>query len=384
MTPRQAGGRAAEGTRLLIVCHGEGRGREGVFIEDVLAIMRETRPDLFARTRVYRTGGPVPDALPDLSAVLFWLADPVAEMYPACYDDAVRIAALARARGARLLNPPDALSNTIKSRQAAIWQRHGLPCAAAKTAPDRTALLRLLPKLRYPIVLRYDESHMQISMYVLRCLPHGIARAFKMRYPAVVLDFVDARAAWRAAGDDSLYAAHHHKKRAMVFGEIVFNNHLVFSPRPIVSSDASLFRQERTQLVRWLDRAGVRRSPLDEAIRADIDFALGPPEHAEVLVRAVRALGLDMAAVDYSSLPDGGLVIWEANPYFHLRHWEKMKAGAGRSMERRNPRFYHAAIDLLAAAAGMAGRPRDACILRAAPGDPAQTPGNMPDQRRDR
>ncbi|MCB9962837.1 MAG: hypothetical protein H6846_11955 [Hyphomonas sp.] len=34
--------------------------------------------------------------------------------------------------------------------------------------------------------------------------------------------------------------------------------------------------------------------------------------------RAVQELGLDFAAVDYSIRPDGGPILWEANPYFYL------------------------------------------------------------------
>ena len=34
--------------------------------------------------------------------------------------------------------------------------------------------------------------------------------------------------------------------------------------------------------------------------------------------RAVRELGLDFAAVDYSIRPDGSPILWEANPYFYL------------------------------------------------------------------
>ncbi|HCE23996.1 MAG TPA: hypothetical protein DF282_16005, partial [Hyphomonas sp.] len=41
---------------------------------------------------------------------------------------------------------------------------------------------------------------------------------------------------------------------------------------------------------------------------------------AQELVKAVRALGLDFAAVDYSIRPEGHIIIWEANPYFWLPH----------------------------------------------------------------
>ena len=36
------------------------------------------------------------------------------------------------------------------------------------------------------------------------------------------------------------------------------------------------------------------------------------------MARAAKVLGLEVAAIDYSTYPDGSVVLWEANPYFYL------------------------------------------------------------------
>jgi hypothetical protein len=55
-----------------------------------------------------------------------------------------------------------------------------------------------------------------------------------------------------------------------------------------------------------------------EALLVDRAYAEAAPERPELFVRATRALGLEWAAIDYSTLADGGVILWEANPYFTL------------------------------------------------------------------
>lgn len=311
--------------------------------------MRERRPSLHRRTEIHRTGD-APPSLDDVGAVFFWLGDPLKELYPECYRDAATIAHEASRRGARLINPPDALSNAIKSRQSAIWSQNGVPCAKAWPAPSRHALNALASAIPYPAILRFDEGHAQHSMVVCRMPEDVEAAADHLRYPAVALEFIDARATWRARAPTSIYAKFFHKKRAMVFGDAVINNHVLFSKNPLVSGRSATLARDKLPHNKLLRRIGLRRWRYQEALREDRTFAFSPPQHADVLRRAVRSLGLDIAAIDYASCADGSIVVWEANPYFYLRHWSEISLGDGRALDKRNPRFYDAALDVLSEA----------------------------------
>lgn len=104
---------------ILIVVHGPGRGR-GVPTGNVfMKRLQATDPAFAARFRVHETGSGAAN-LTNVDLVLFWLGDPLREKYPACFMEAMEIAAAARSANIRILNSPEALSNTTKTRQSAI------------------------------------------------------------------------------------------------------------------------------------------------------------------------------------------------------------------------------------------------------------------------
>src|SRR5512146_2158218 len=92
---------------VLLVRHGPGRGRLDNYGNGWLKRLARTGPDLRRRIRIHETGSGDSPSLDDVAAVVFLLADPVRELYPACYAEASAIAAAATARGIRLVNPPD-------------------------------------------------------------------------------------------------------------------------------------------------------------------------------------------------------------------------------------------------------------------------------------
>ena len=110
---------------ILIVRHGPGRGRIPGYCEHVLEWIRSERRDLGARVRVHETGsGPV--ELDGVSAVFFWLADPLEIRYPDCYAEAMGIQEEAARRSIRVLNPPWALAEYGKSHQHGRWAAAGI------------------------------------------------------------------------------------------------------------------------------------------------------------------------------------------------------------------------------------------------------------------
>jgi hypothetical protein len=102
-------------------------------MEPVFEALARRSPALAARVRIHETGAPAP-SLDGVAAVVFWLADPLRERFPACFEEAVALAAEARRRGVPIVNPPESLSNTVKSRQARRWREAGFDTHQAPPA----------------------------------------------------------------------------------------------------------------------------------------------------------------------------------------------------------------------------------------------------------
>ncbi|MGH9198322.1 MAG: hypothetical protein ACRD1T_21635, partial [Acidimicrobiia bacterium] len=113
---------------VLIVRHGEGRGRGANpnYMHRALDHLQLMRPDLHRRLVFHYTGNPSP-SLAGTVAIVFWLKNPLRVGYPACYEEAVRIAEEARKESIPLINPPDALADFNKSRQGRLWRAAGIP-----------------------------------------------------------------------------------------------------------------------------------------------------------------------------------------------------------------------------------------------------------------
>lgn len=331
---------------VLIVRHGPGRGRELAILPLVEAHIASARPSFRSRLKIFETGSERP-SLDGVGAILFLLGDPLKELYPDCYADAVAIAEAGASRKIRLLNPPQNLSNSIKSRQAELWRKAGLPCAAARVIRSSADLEPAMAALGLPIILRSDDKHVQEGVRVCKRVKHVDEAKLTLQTPAVALQLIDVRAKWRAVAPDSVMARYHHKKRSMVYGDTVVNNHVFFSSTPIVGRTTSTFLADTKRPRSWLRRLGVGRTRWLDTIAADYEYFHSPPEAPETMLRAVKVLGLDFAAIDYASLPNGEVVLWEANPYAHLPPWQHGVAADPRRIRERTSRQIEIVVDWL-------------------------------------
>lgn len=317
--------------RVLLVRHGEGRGRIDGYMDRPLAFLREHAPALRSRIRVHETGEGPPPELAGIRGVVFFLADPLEELYPRCYREAMAIAERARERDLPVLNGPERLSNTRKGRQARLWREAGLPTPPGRRVRRRRELLAAADDFGLPLLLRSEIDHATRGLRLLETEEeleaYDPAGAWMVASP-----LVDARATYRGtepAGwqertlHPELWRRYHHKKRAYVVGERVIPFHLFFSEHPVVSLASSLYGPWRG----WLLGAGHIPWPLsglalrDERIVAAIEeekqfFRRGLAAGTEQLLRrAATTLGLDYAALDYATRADGTVVLWEANAH---------------------------------------------------------------------
>jgi hypothetical protein len=330
---------------ILIVGHGPGRGRSVPTGDVFFARLQRTDPELASRVAFYATGGLLP-SLNGVALVVFWLGDPLRQKYPSCYAEAIDIASAAARRGIAIINSPQGLSNTSKGRQAELWTKAGIPSADARCIATARDLPTVFASLGGPCLLRGDETHADRTIRVLKTQVDADLATVSLAPPAALIRVHDIRAEYRAAGADpsSLYARFHHKARAFVFRGEVKASHLFFGREIAVGLSNCLFVREARPRRKLLRLFGFRRRLFDDMIAEDIAYFNSSLPYKEVLVKGVAALGLDVAAVDYSIRPDGTPILWEANPYFWLPRGEESVLSAERLAVGR----VNASIDWLA------------------------------------
>jgi hypothetical protein len=338
--------RATDGERILFVRHGPGRGphiRLSRFRPKIYQPMLDEfairYPELRQAIDVWETGT-APPPLDKYAAVVCVLCDPLRELYPECYRDASAVAEQANRLGIRVVNPPDALSNSIKSRQADLLTRAGIPTPKHVAFRNRQELVDAVRQVQFPAIVRADLLHAQQSMRLCRTAEEVLAlREESIAYPGAIAELVDTREGFRKTMPGTPWATHFHKKRAFVFGEHVVNNHVFFGNSPIVGGKTSTFGhyQSLNPIRRMLANAACR-----EHIELDYAYFRKGEEHSDQLRKVSKALGQEFVAIDYSCTADGGIVVWEANPHFCLYPWPFEVLARQRRLRERHGRFHEA------------------------------------------
>jgi hypothetical protein len=313
---------------------------------EALDWIREHRPELSRRVRVHETGDPLPN-LGGVRAIAFLLADPLREWHPHCYAEALDLATKAEQLGLAIVNPPQALSNTIKSTQARLWMQAGIPTPAVSRFRSLEELHEAACEHGFPLVMRGDEKHSQDGTRVFwRREDLESFRLIDLPDPGAAGPLVDTRVGYRGARADSIWARYYHKKRVLVLGPRIRTKHVFFSTDPIVGAKTFTFGRYR-----WRSRLGlpVLLSRDERAmVEADVDHWRNGIVEGDLMRRAMSVLGLQFAAIDYSTLADGTPILWEANPYFSLPRREDLMLPRYRGGARlRLSSYYEAIADFL-------------------------------------
>jgi hypothetical protein len=309
---------AADRSRILLVRHGKGRGRDYKYNQEFVRWAEAARPELWDRLRLHFTGEP-PPCLDGVGAVVFWVGDPLRERYPEEYAECSAIARRARQEGIRIANPPDALSNARKGLMSELWRAAGIPTPPCHPFQDLPTFESAVRRTAFPSIARGTCLHAQEHIRVFAEPEEALdASVETLPLPGVLSPLVDTRSGHREEDPSALAARFYHKKRVMVWGDVVVPWHLYFSEDPVIGDSASTLLGPSRIRTGWRSWMRGQPEPARSALEAERAFIRAAPESPELFRRAVRVLGLDFAAVDYATPARDELVLWEANPYPYL------------------------------------------------------------------
>lgn len=268
---------------LFIVAESDEPGKPcGYFYTEWLAWTAQHDPDLHSRVRLNH----LPTALSVKPAAFHaWIQDPVRERSESVFRQLEGLERSARRRGANIIQPVAALSNSLRAEQFERLTRAGL--RSPRVVQVDADFANDLGGLSLPIVVREDWGHGK-QMLRLDSRAEVVAWLDSLTPSTrrhVAVEYIETQS------PDSYYR----KYRYLLFGDRGVCRHLVFSPR---------------WEVRPWDRVLT-----DDTIAEELRYVSGSCGAHEVFDLARRELEFDIAAFDYSFDASGGIVVWEVNPY---------------------------------------------------------------------
>jgi hypothetical protein len=243
--------------------------------------------------------------LADVRLVVNFLPDPLGR-FPNFLLWASEIERRALRQGCRVINQTAALQqNTYRSVMSKIWMEKGIPCPRGRRIQTNSELLAFADEVKSPLVLKPDGT--QSSQAVIRVDP-GDRFDFDQFQNRVREEEINQLNAFLEDGEPTgaICASTFvdvrneegvvRKGRCTVFGNGCIPRHLFASKNWLVGYPIWESKSGQEEENRFLKLTEV-------------------PE-ADLLIRSVQALGLDVAGVDFSWDRQGKLIFWEANPYY--------------------------------------------------------------------
>jgi hypothetical protein len=232
----------------------------------------------------------------------------------------------------------------MKSEQADRWLQAGIPTPRGYRFERQNEIESIVERVGFPFLVRGDEEHAQVGIRI--CYSKSdLDDQRDWILPGIATSLIDTRQSYRGTAGVSVWARLHHKKRILVLGERLRTEHLLFAAEPVVCGKTSILRRYK-----WPSRLGWNPS-LGEVERGcveeDVAYWRQGSEHDALMRRAVAALGLQYAAIDYCTLADGSPLLWEANPYFCLPKPRDIMLPRLRFARPRLTSFYNALADFL-------------------------------------
>jgi len=186
------------------------------------------------------------------------------------------------------------------------WRDAGVPCAKFqffKTFEDIN--------LRYPMILRTDGLHEGKNTHLVNNPDEARAAIDRATY---------------------IYMNTNPREKAIRLLNLAIEYHDVIAPdgyyhkqRTIVVGD-TLIHREHSVATGWLVNLG-NRVYGDYVQNLNREFFNTGDKNRELILKAARALGSDVVALDYTVLPNGDCMFWEGNRHFKMHGNETFKPG---------------------------------------------------------
>jgi hypothetical protein len=190
-----------------------------------------------------------------------------------------------------------------------VWARNNICCPPFQLFQQVDEIT-----LEYPLIIRTDGVHRGENMFRVNNHDEAADKVDKSQYnpeyPPInmAVKFLDTRKSQQ----------YYRRWHSYVIGDQVL-------PRQLVISDSWNVHLSNAVNCEW-------------AHQENAQFIASQDPNAQLLVQAARVIGADIAAIDYSYLPNGNIILWEANRRFDVATYgerlARYLAATGRTVEQ--------------------------------------------------
>ncbi len=241
-------------------------------------------PEISQKIWLSRVPGKLPP-LNNVSLLIPWFQDPLRERDPELFACVRNIEDKLIQQNRTVINPVSSLSLAIKSSALKLLSDQRLRTAQVVSISDPHRFHPEASGLRFPFIIRDDIGHGN-EMFLVRTPAELNNIAWGELNLPIALEFINT------LSPDGYYR----KYRMMVIGDTCLPRHLLISKIWNIR-----LKQRITDA--W-------------ALKEERQFVEGPHEGvSQLLIEARRILGFDVVAFDLGIDHQGGIVIWEPNPF---------------------------------------------------------------------
>jgi hypothetical protein len=219
-----------------------------------------------------------------------WLQDPLENLDPPAFHQALALEAECDRRGIPVINRVSRHANLAKSETSRRLNAVGIRAAIIHKFGSHEEFLEEFPKLPYPVIVREDISHGR-PMFLIRTFEEARAVQWNAFFRPIVSEFVDIR------NEDGFIRRY----RGVTVGDDYVSAH---------NLQVSEYWETRK-------RTRVRNLATREE---ELAYVTQPDPRADVLLKARKALDVEFLAFDYGIDHEGQVVVWEANQHPELIH----------------------------------------------------------------
>lgn len=228
--------------------------------------------------------------------IAFYYHDPLKNLYPEQYAYAKQLETFCKQEGIRLINTPNALSNTTKTIQLNLLMQAGIRVALSLPYHTENDLAPFF-KQHIPFFIRYNDGHDSQGEFV-----QGPFYSYKQ----FISQF-----------NPSTFNENRHLKNTCAIQWIntqcadgLYRKYRVYATR--FNAIKGFVTQSESWYIHGNNAHNHQEAHAKQAKYLATELSV---DDVIFFTRICNILNLDFCAIDYAYLPSGDIVIWEANPH---------------------------------------------------------------------